>query len=273
MIEIKSIIDQAWDNKELLVSHKDKVKAAIDQVLEGLNNGLLSVIVKAENQEWQVCEWVKKAILLYFAVNDARQNYDSYPMAFDKVPLKFTDWQESDYQQAKIRIVPGSIVRNGSFLSKGVVLMPSFVNIGAYVGEGTMIDTWATVGSCAYVGKNCHISGGVGVGGCLEPIQGQPVIIEDDCFIGGRSQLAEGVRIGKGSVLAAGVNLTASTKIIYKDTGEEIYGAVPPFSVVVPGTYKKENSSGAPLWYNCAYIIKTVDERTRCKVSLNDLLR
>ena len=273
MMEIQAVIEKAWDDRELLLTQKEKIKSAITQVLEGLNKGSLAVVAKKDDQKWQVCEWIKKGILLYFAVIDARQGYQAYPFAFDKVPLKFADWGESDYKRAGIRAVPGSIVRNGSFISKGVVLMPSFINIGAYVGADTMIDTWATVGSCAYVGKNCHISGGVGIGGCLEPIQGKPVIIEDNCFIGGRCQLAEGVRVGRGCVLATGTNLTASTKIIYKDTGREIFGEIPPFSVIIPGTYKKETSDGRELWYNCAYIIKTVDEKIRSKVSLNDLLR
>ena len=269
----KEIIEQAWANRELLINRKKEIKLAIDQVIESLNQGLIQVVVCDESGAWQVQEWLKKAILLYFAVNGASMGYAGFPLCFDKVPLKFADWQEEDFKTSGIRAVPGSIVRTGTFIDRGVVLMPSLVNIGAYVGENTMVDTWATIGSCAYVGKNCHISGGVGVGGCIEPIQGKPVIIEDNCFIGGRCQLAEGVHIGKGSVLATGVNLTASTAVICKETGKKIYGFVPPFSVVVSGNYKKEVQHGIDLSYNCAVIVKTVDERTRSKVSLNELLR
>jgi len=231
-------------------------------------------VAEPSPQGWVVNEWLKKAVLLSFRLSD------STPMAtaagaYDKVPLKFAGWDEQRFRAAGVRVVPGAVVRRSAYVAPGVVLMPCFVNVGAYVDSGTMIDTWATVGSCAQIGRNCHISGGAGIGGVLEPLQASPVIIEDDCFIGARSEVAEGVIVERGSVLAMGVYLGASTRIIDRASGEVFVGRVPAYSVVVPGTMPgrplPDGSAGPSLY--CAVIVKRVDERTRAKTSINELLR
>jgi 2,3,4,5-tetrahydropyridine-2-carboxylate N-succinyltransferase len=241
-----------------------------------LDAGELRVAEKSSGH-WVVNQWVKKAVVLSFAINDMELIAGGPGGAnwWDKVPSKFAGWSDSDFRKAGFRAVPGSIVRRGAFVGKGAVLMPSFVNIGAHVGTGTMVDTWASVGSCAQVGANCHLSGGVGLGGVLEPLQASPTIVEDNCFIGARSEVVEGVIVGEGSVLSMGVFITASTKIVDRQTGEIFRGQVPPYSVVVPGTLP-----GAPLpdgtpgpSLSCAVIVKRVDEQTRSKTSVNDLLR
>lgn len=219
-------------------------------------------IAQKKDSVWHLNLWVKKAILLYFKIQKCVLK-DGY---YDKIPLKFTRWTQQDYEDHALRVVPGSVVRYGSFLEKNVIVMPSFVNIGAYVGQGTMIDTWATIGSCAQIGSRCHISGGAGIGGVLEPLQANPVIIEDNCFIGARSEVAEGVIIEEGSVLSMGVYLSASTKILNRQTGEVFQGKVPAYSVVVPGVLPSSN-------LYCAVIVKTVDSVTRSKTAINELLR
>jgi 2,3,4,5-tetrahydropyridine-2-carboxylate N-succinyltransferase len=229
------------------------------------------------NGGWQVNQWLKKAVLLSFRLNDnvVMDGGSAGAPAFDKVPSKFSGWGENRFREAGFRVVPGAVARKGSFIAKNVVLMPSFVNIGAFVDEGTMVDTWATVGSCAQIGKNVHLSGGVGIGGVLEPLQANPTIIEDDCFIGARSEVVEGVRIGKGSVLSMGVFISASTKIVDRATGQVHMGVVPPYSVVVPGALPgKPLPDGTPgPSLSCAVIVKTVDAQTRSKTGINDLLR
>jgi 2,3,4,5-tetrahydropyridine-2,6-dicarboxylate N-succinyltransferase len=217
-----------------------------------------------------VHQWLKKAVLLSFRLNDMRLIEGHPGNWWDKVESKFAGWDETKFRAAGFRAVPGSIVRRSAFIAKGVVLMPSFVNVGAYVGENTMVDGWSTVGSCAQIGRDCHLSGGVGIGGVLEPLQASPTIIEDNCFIGARSEVAEGVVVGQGSVLSMGVFLTASTRIVDRETGEVFRGRVPPYSVVVPGALPQ--GEGRPS-LSCAVIVKRVDERTRAKTSINELLR
>jgi 2,3,4,5-tetrahydropyridine-2-carboxylate N-succinyltransferase len=277
-LQIQAIIDEAWENRaEITTSTIGDVRDAVSFTLAGLDSGELRVASK-EDGNWVTHQWVKKAVILSFRLNDnyvIDAEHDPHPVqnagrAFDKVPLKTARWTEQDFRAAKIRMVPGSIARHGAYIGKDVVLMPSFVNIGAYVDDGTMIDTWASVGSCAQVGKNCHISAGTGIGGILEPLQANPTIIEDNCFIGARSEVVEGVIVGEGSVLAMGVFITQSTKIINRATGEIIRGHVPPYSVVVPGTLP--DASGGP-GLACAVIVKTVDAQTRSKTGINELLR
>ena len=246
-----------------------ELKANIDMVLTLLNNGSLRIAEKIDNQ-WQVNQWLKKAVLLSFRAYDNALFDNHHCQYFDKVPLKFSALSEQDYNNAGVRIVPGAVARFGSFIGANTVLMPSFVNIGAYIDTGCMIDTWATVGSCAQIGKNVHLSGGAGIGGVLEPLQANPTIIEDDCFIGARSEVVEGVIVGQGSVISMGVFLGQSTKIYNRVTGEISYGYVPPYSVVVPGSLPSEDKTHN---LNCAIIIKQVDEKTRKKVSINELLR
>ncbi|MBL0317858.1 MAG: 2,3,4,5-tetrahydropyridine-2,6-dicarboxylate N-succinyltransferase [Alphaproteobacteria bacterium] len=277
MSEFKSIIEKAWANKEeISLSTAGDVRNAVDQTLAQLDNGEIRIAEK-QNDEWIVNQWAKKAILLSFRLNDMTLIKGGPLMAnhqtcwFDKVPSKFEGWDEERFRQAKFRAVPGSFVRRGSYIGKDVVLMPSFVNLGAYVDDNTMIDTWATVGSCAQIGKNCHISGGTGIGGVLEPLQANPVIIEDNCFIGARSEVAEGVIIGEGSVVSMGVFIGASTKIYDRETGEIFQGKVPPYSVVVPGNLPAKDPSKPSLY--AAVIVKRVDAKTRSKTSINDLLR
>ena len=246
---------------------------AIESTIDDIDNGSIRVAEKI-NEEWITNQWIKKAILLYFRINNMKLISGSPGNSnwWDKIDSKFNDWNEENFIEAGFRAVPGSIVRKGSFVSKGSVLMPSFINIGAYVGSGTMVDTWATIGSCAQIGSDCHISGGAGIGGVLEPLQANPVIIEDNCFIGARSEVAEGVIIREGSVLSMGVYLSSSTPIVNRETGEVIRGEVPPYSVIIPGTFSPNNDNSKPSLY-CAIIVKTVDEKTRSKTSINELLR
>jgi 2,3,4,5-tetrahydropyridine-2,6-dicarboxylate N-succinyltransferase len=268
MANLQNIIEKAWENRaEITLSTKGEVRDAVQDVLNALDSGSLRVAEKADGT-WQVNEWAKKAVLLSFRLNDNTVQEGGW---FDKVPLKFGTWNESQFRAAGFRAVPGSVVRHSAYIAKGVVLMPSFVNIGAYVDEGTMVDTWATVGSCAQIGKHCHISGGVGIGGVLEPLQANPVIIEDNVFIGARSEVAEGVVVEQGSVLSMGVYLGASTKIVDRASGEVFMGRVPAYSVVVPGALPGKTPDAPSLY--CAVIVKRVDEKTRSKTSINELLR
>ncbi|HEX5774522.1 MAG TPA: 2,3,4,5-tetrahydropyridine-2,6-dicarboxylate N-succinyltransferase, partial [Candidatus Paceibacterota bacterium] len=247
-----------------------RTRQAVEDILSLLDDGTLR-IANRYGREWEVNQWQKQAILLSFRLKPNQMLICDRPGPWhDKVPLKWERWTSNDFEDAGFRAVPGSIVRRGAFIGKNVVLMPSFVNIGAYVDEGTMVDAWATVGSCAQVGKNCHISGGAGIGGVLEPLQANPTIIEDDCFIGARSEVVEGVIVGKGSVLSMGVFIGQSTKIYDRQTGEVSYGRVPPYSVVVPGSLPSKDGTYS---LNCAVIVKTVDEQTRSKTSVNELLR
>ena len=267
-------IEALWDQRsDLSPATGGAARAAVEAALDLLDSGAARV-AEPTAAGWVVHQWLKKAVLLSFRLNDSIP-IPTHPGAFDKVPLKCTDWDETRFREAGFRAVPGSVVRRAAYVAPGVVLMPCFVNVGAYVDRGTMIDTWATVGSCAQIGRNCHISGGVGIGGVLEPLQANPVIIEDDCFIGARCEVAEGVIVERGSVLAMGVFLGASTKIIDRATGEVFVGRVPAYSVVVPGTLPgrplPDGSPGPGL--ACAVIVKRVDERTRAKTSINDLLR
>lgn len=273
---LQTIIDDAWDKRESLgLTTQGEVRDAVDAALAMLDNGSGRVAEKKDGQ-WVVNQWLKKAVLLSFRLNDNKLiEGPGGANHWDKVPSKFAGWGENRFREAGFRSVPGSIVRQGAFIGKGVVLMPSFVNIGAFVDEGTMVDGWATVGSCAQIGKNVHISGGAGIGGVLEPLQAGPVIIEDGAFIGARAEVAEGVRVGEGAVLSMGVYLGASTKIVDRVTGKIWIGEVPPYSVVVPGTMPpKVNVDGVPgpsLY--CAVIVKTVDAQTRSKTGINELLR
>ncbi len=273
MSDLEKIINDAFEDRDNInVNTAGDIRNAVDETLNKLDNGNLRVCEKINN-EWQVNQWIKKAILLSFRLNDNEIIKASHATWFDKVESKTTHWTKDDHLKAGFRYVPDAVVRKSAFIAKGVVLMPSFVNLGAYVDEGTMIDTWATVGSCAQIGKNCHISGGAGIGGVLEPLQANPVIIEDNCFIGARSEVAEGVIVGEGAVLSMGVFIGASTKIVDRSTGEIHMGKVPAYSVVVPGTLpgKKEGDINPSLY--CAVIVKRVDEKTRSKTSINDLLR
>jgi 2,3,4,5-tetrahydropyridine-2-carboxylate N-succinyltransferase len=270
------IIEEAWENRADLTSTSD-LRHAVSDALAMLDCGEARVAEPDGNGGWKVNQWLKKAVLLSFRLNDNRvmEYAAAGESAFDKVPLKFAGWGDSRFREAGFRAVPGAIVRRGSFIGKGAVLMPSFVNIGAYVGENTMIDTWATVGSCAQIGKNVHLSGGAGIGGVLEPLQAEPVIIGDGAFIGARAEVAEGVRVGEGAVLSMGVYLGASTKIVDRATGEVHRGVVPPYAVVVPGSLPGKplpDGSPGPSLY-CAVIVKTVDAQTRSKTGINELLR
>jgi len=273
MSDLEKIINDAFEDRDNInVYTAGDIRNAVDETLNKLDSGSLRVCEKINN-EWQVNQWIKKAILLSFRLNDNEIIKASHATWFDKVESKTANWTKDDHLKAGFRYVPDAVVRKSAFIAKGVVLMPSFVNLGAYVDEGTMIDTWATVGSCAQIGKNCHISGGAGIGGVLEPLQANPVIIEDNCFIGARSEVAEGVIVGEGAVLSMGVFIGASTKIVDRSTGEIHMGKVPAYSVVVPGTLpgKKEGDINPSLY--CAVIVKRVDEKTRSKTSINDLLR
>ena len=275
--QLAAAIETAWEVRESVSPDSRDVRAAVEQALEQLDSGAARVAEPDGSGGWQVNQWLKKAVLLSFRLNDnAVMNYGSAGApSFDKVPLKFAGWDEARFRAAGIRAVPGAIVRRGAHIGRNVVLMPSFVNIGANVGDGTMIDTWASVGSCAQVGKNCHISAGTGIGGVLEPMQANPTIIGDNCFIGARSEIVEGVIVGEGCVVAMGVFITATSKIVYRDTGEVITGHIPPFSVVVPGALPGKplpNGSPGPS-LACAVIVKTVDAQTRSKTAINELLR
>jgi len=269
--QLEQVIDGAWEERETLDGSNAEVRDAVEAALAALDSGEARIAEKA-GDGWQVHQWLKKAVLLSFRLNpmEAISGGPGGANWWDKVPSKFAGWSDADFKAAAFRAVPGAIVRRGAYIAPGAVLMPSFVNIGAYVGEGTMVDTWATVGSCAQIGRNVHISGGAGIGGVLEPLQAGPVIIEDNCFIGARSEVAEGVVVEEGSVLSMGVFLGASTRIVDRATGEVMYGRVPAYSVVVPGAMP--GSSGGPS-LACAVIVKRVDERTRSKTSINELLR
>ena len=268
----EKIINEAWNNKGQINSKSSrKLLNAISKTINLLDEGKIRVAEKRSN-EWAVNQWIKKAILLSFRVNKMKISKGPYAAWYDKVEGKTHKWNEKRFIKEGFRYVPNGVIRKGAFIAKNVVLMPSFVNLGAYVGDGTMIDTWASVGSCAQVGKNCHISGGAGIGGVLEPLQANPVIIEDNCFVGARAEIAEGVIVEKGSVLSMGVYIGASTKIVDRMTGEITYGKVPAYSVVVPGTLPSKNNPGDPSLY-CVVIVKKVDEKTRSKTSINDLLR
>ena len=275
--DLRAAIDAAWEQRHRIEPETSgPVRKAVEAALDLLDAGEVRVAAPS-NGGWQVQQWLKKAVLLSFRLNDAA------PVAggpggsvwFDKVPPKFLGWDAQRFRAAGFRAVPGCVVRHSAFVAPGVVLMPCFINVGAYVDEASMIDTWATVGSCAQIGKRCHISGGAGIGGVLEPLQADPVIIEDDCFVGARAEVAEGVRVGRGSVLSMGVYLGASTRIVDRTTGEVHYGAVPPYSVVVsgavPGKPLPDGSPGPGLY--CAVIVKRVDEKTRARTSINELLR
>lgn len=278
MQQHQDVIDRAWEARAQLspASSEPQLRAAVEAVIAALDRGELRVAEKTGGA-WRTHQWIKKAVLLSFRLNDnGVMDYGAAGApAFDKVPLKFAGWDEARFRAAGVRVVPGAVVRHSAFIAKGVVLMPSFVNLGAYVGEGTMVDTWATVGSCAQIGRNVHISGGAGIGGVLEPLQANPVVIEDNCFIGARSEVAEGVIVGEGSVLSMGVFIGASTKIVDRATGQVHMGKVPPYSVVVPGSLPGKplpDGTPGPSLY-CAVIVKTVDAQTRSKTGVNELLR
>jgi 2,3,4,5-tetrahydropyridine-2-carboxylate N-succinyltransferase len=273
------IINDAWETKESInTSTGGRIRAAVEATLAGLDNGFLRVAERQTDGQWQVHQWVKKAVLLSFRLSDMAEISGSPGDGnwWDKVPSKWLGWTADDWRKAGFRAVPGSIVRRSAYIGKNVVLMPSFVNLGAHVGDGTMVDAWATVGSCAQIGKNCHLSGGVGIGGVLEPLQANPTIIEDNCFIGARSEVVEGVIVREGSVLGMGVYIGQSTKIVDRETGEVMYGEVPAGSVVVAGSMpstRGERDSAGGLNLYCAVIVKRVDAQTRAKTSINDLLR
>jgi 2,3,4,5-tetrahydropyridine-2,6-dicarboxylate N-succinyltransferase len=268
-------IDELWERRESVSSATGGTsRQAVEAALDALDQGSVRV-AEPVSGGWQVNQWLKKAVLLSFRLTDSAPMEGAGAPVFDKVPLKFAGWGANRFRDAGFRAVPGAVVRRSAFIAPGAVLMPSFVNVGAYVGRNTMVDTWATVGSCAQIGANCHLSGGVGIGGVLEPLQANPVIIEDDCFVGARSEVAEGVVVERGSVLSMGVFIGASTKVVDRATGEIHVGRVPPYSVVVPGSLPgrplPDGSPGPSLY--CAVIVKTVDEQTRAKTSINELLR
>jgi 2,3,4,5-tetrahydropyridine-2-carboxylate N-succinyltransferase len=280
--DLERVIDGAWEDRQNIgPATKGEARDAVEQALDLLDSGKLRVAEKTDGR-WVVHQWAKKAVLLSFRL------YDMVPIPggptdpvrgespwFDKIPSKFAGWGDKEFRAAGFRAVPSCVVRRSAYIAPGAVLMPSFVNLGAYVGPGTMVDTWATVGSCAQIGADCHLSGGIGIGGVLEPLQAGPVIIEDNCFIGARSEVAEGVVVEQGAVLSMGVFIGASTKIVNRETGEVLTGRVPAYSVVVPGTLPGKplaDGSPCPSLY-CAVIVKQVDEQTRSKTSINDLLR
>lgn len=271
---LAAAIDAAWEKRDGINSGtKGKVRDAVEAVLAGLDAGSFRVAEPVDGK-WVTHQWLKKAVLLSFRLQDS-EPMEAGCRAYDKVALKFEGWGANRFREAGFRVVPGAVVRRSAFIAPGVVVMPSFVNVGARVESGTMVDTWVTVGSCAQIGKNCHLSGGVGIGGVLEPIQAGPVVIEDDCFIGARSEVVEGVIVERGSVLSMGVYIGASTKIVDRATGTVHYGRVPAYSVVVSGTMPGKplpNGEPGPGLY-CAVIVKRVDEKTRAKTSINELLR
>ena len=270
--KLKQIIEQAWQEKATLSKEEliNNYQGFINKAVNCLETGQYRVAEPLDNGQWQVNEWLKKAVLLYFSTHDNVVTQGTTHNYFDKVPCRFENATKEDFNKVGARIVPPATIRIGAFLGKNVVVMPSYVNIGAFIDDGTMVDTWATVGSCAQIGKNVHLSGGVGIGGVLEPLQAAPTIIEDNCFIGARSEVVEGVRVGKGSVLSMGVFISQSTKIYNRETKEITYGYVPPGSVVVPGSLPAKDGSHS---LSCAVIVKTVDEQTRAKTSINELLR
>ena len=270
--ELKVVINSAFERRTMLTPEEmeGSTRPTVERVIEGIENGEFRVAEPDGNGGWTVNEWLKKAVLLYFRTQDM-EVVESYPAPFwDKIPARFAEFDEPAFRQLGARVVPGAIVRRGAHIGKDVVLMPSFVNIGAHVGEGTMVDTWATVGSCAQVGKHCHLSGGAGIGGVLEPLQAAPTIIEDHCFIGARSEVVEGFVVGHHSVIGMGVFLGQSTRVYNRATGEVTYGSVPPYSVVVSGQLPAKDGSHSLY---CAVIVKQVDAKTRSKTSINDLLR
>jgi 2,3,4,5-tetrahydropyridine-2-carboxylate N-succinyltransferase len=276
--ELAKVIDQAWERRaELGLKTRGAVRKAVSAALALLDSGKARVAERQGDGNWRVNQWLKKAVLLSFRLEDTAVIKGGPGRAawWDKVPSKFDGWGKAQFKAAGFRAVPGAIVRRGAYIAPNVVLMPSFVNLGAYVDAGTMIDTWATVGSCAQIGRNCHISGGAGIGGVLEPVQAGPVVIEDDCFIGARAEVAEGVIVRRGSVLSMGVYLGASTKIVDRESGTIFSGEVPAYSVVVPGALPGRawpHNDPPPSLY-CAVIVKRVDEKTRAKTSINELLR
>lgn len=270
---LKTLIEAAWENRaELNPDTRGETRDAIKEAIALLDSGALRVASKSGNGDWEVHQWLKKAVLLGFRIrkNAIVKGGPNKSKWWDKVPTKFEGWGEQDFEAAGLRTVPNCTVRRGAYIAPNVVLMPSYVNIGAYVDRGTMVDTWATVGSCAQIGKDVHLSGGVGIGGVLEPLQANPTIIEDNCFIGARSEVVEGVIVREGSVLAMGVFLSQSTKIFNRETGEITYGEIPAYSVVVPGSLPSKDGSYSLA---CAVIVKTVDAKTRAKTGINDLLR
>ncbi|TDL78422.1 2,3,4,5-tetrahydropyridine-2,6-dicarboxylate N-succinyltransferase [Palleronia sediminis] len=270
--ELQTAIEAAWEDRDAITPQTGgETREAIEATLEALDTGALRVAEKGADGAWSVNQWAKKAVLLGFRVRDMEMQPGG-PQGggwFDKVDSKFAGWGENRWREAGFRAVPNAVVRRSAYIAPGVVLMPSFVNLGAYVDSGTMVDTWATVGSCAQIGKNVHLSGGVGIGGVLEPLQADPTIIEDNCFIGARSEVVEGCIVREGAVLGMGVYIGKSTKIVDRETGEVMYGEIPPYSVVVSGSMPSKN--GINLY--CAVIVKRVDERTRSKVGINELLR
>ena len=272
--DLKSVIEAAWEARDTVnTATTGQVRDAVLETIELLDSGKLRVAERTADGAWLTHQWAKQAILLFFRLTANRLiDADAPHPYWDKVPLKFTGWDAQRFEAAGFRAVPGCIVRKGAFVARNVVMTPSFVNIGAYVDEGTMVDTWATVGSCAQIGKNCHISGGAGIGGVLEPLQANPTIIEDNCFIGARAEVAEGVIVREGSVLSMGTFITSTTPIIDRRTGETRLGEVPAYSVVVSGSKPNAHDPSLPSTY-CAVIMKTVDERTRSKTSINELLR
>jgi len=276
---LESVVNAAWNDLAAInIKTTGDVRDAVEKTIGLLDNGEIRVAERLSRGKWKVNEWVKKAVLLSFRLNDMAPISGGPGGAewFDKVPSKFKGWNEARWREAGIRAVPNCVARRGAYIAPGVVLMPSFVNIGAYVDSGTMVDGWATVGSCAQIGKNVHLSGGAGIGGVLEPLQASPTIIEDDCFIGARAEVAEGVVVEEGSVLGMGVYISASTKVVDRATGEIFYGRVPAYSVVVAGSMPSPkvmpNGNPSPSLY-CAVIVKRVDEKTRAKTSINELLR
>jgi len=274
---LEKTINDAWEARaEITTATKGPVRDAVNTVLEQLDDGRVRVAERQSLGSWTVNQWVKKAVMLNFRLSDNMlMNGPAGSFYWDKLPLKFKGWDEARFREGGMRAVPGAFVRRPSFIAKNVILMPSFVNVGAYVDEGTMVDTWVTVGSCAQIGKNVHLSGGVGIGGVLEPMQAGPTIIEDNCFIGARSEVVEGVVVGEGSVISMGVFIGQSTKIVDRATGEIFMGRVPPYSVVVSGSLPGKplpNGQPGPSLY-CAVIVKRVDEQTRSKTSINELLR
>jgi 2,3,4,5-tetrahydropyridine-2,6-dicarboxylate N-succinyltransferase len=273
--DLESAIARAWEDRAAVTPASAEVREPVEAALELLDSGKTRVAEPDGEGGWKVNQWLKQAVLLSFRLNDNRVMDGAGAPAYDKVPSKFEGWGENRFRDAGFRVVPGAVARRGSYIARGVVLMPSFVNIGAYVGEGTMVDTWATVGSCAQIGANVHLSGGVGIGGVLEPLQAAPTIIEDECFIGARSEVVEGVVVGRGAVLSMGVFLSATTKIVDRTSGQIHVGRVPPYAVVVPGALPgKALPDGTPgPSLSCAVIVKTVDAQTRAKTAINDLLR
>jgi 2,3,4,5-tetrahydropyridine-2-carboxylate N-succinyltransferase len=274
LAQLQATIDTAWEARaEISALNAPQVREAVEAVIAELNGGRLRVAEQRGVGEWQVNQWLKKAVLLSFRLNDNAVMRAGDLGFFDKVKTKFSHLDEAQMREAGVRVVPPAVARRGSFIAKGAVLMPSYVNIGAYVGENTMVDTWATVGSCAQIGKNVHLSGGVGIGGVLEPLQANPTIIEDNCFVGARSEVVEGVIVEENSVLGMGVYLGQSTPIFNRETGEISYGRVPSGSVVVSGNLPKTAANGQPYSMYAAIIVKRVDAQTRSKTSINELLR